>query len=139
MCVLVPLPPPVALVCSCVFSLFSIHRTRRTHLHSPSTKELQTRLSPLLKHLPCRTPDIYTPLPLHQATKHKHRNNMKADLFLISPFEAIAVVCWGLPHSAPVFSFPRFHFRGCGCEQHPFPFFVLGYRSDRGRQSGEEN
>jgi len=81
--------PPVALVCSCVFSLFSTHRTRRTDLRSPSTKELQTRLSPLLNHLPYRTPEICTPLPPHRASEH---SDIRADYFLVSPFEAIAVV-----------------------------------------------
>src|SRR6267154_1317644 len=122
MCVLVPLP-----MCAHAYSLFfPTHRTRGTHLRSPSTKELRTRLSPLLKHLPYQTPEIYTPLPPHRAPKHRD-TNMRADVFLISPFEAITVVWRGL-HCAPVFSFPRFDFRGCGCEQRSFPF--LGHCRD---------
>jgi hypothetical protein len=54
-------PTPLAFGCSCVSPLFPTHRTRRTELRSPGTKDLRTRLSPLLKHLPYRTPEIYTP------------------------------------------------------------------------------
>ena len=114
---------PVTLVCSCVFSHLSTHRTRRTQLHSLRTKHLRTRLPPQLRlrHLPHRTSNMYTPLPPRRAPKHR---DMGAEYFLISPFEAIAVVWRGF-HCASVFSFPRFHFRGCVCEQQSFPFFFL--------------
>lgn len=50
---------------------------------------------------------------------------MRADYFLVSPFEAIAVVWRGL-HCASVFFFPRFHFHGCGCERRSFRFVFKG-------------
>jgi len=52
--------PPVALVCSCVFSFFLAHRTQRTHQRSPRTMELRTRLSALLKHISTNTRHLYT-------------------------------------------------------------------------------
>ena len=69
---------PVALVCSCVFSHFPTHRSQ---LHTLGTRHFRTRLPPQLRHLPHRTSNIYTPLPLRRAPTHR---DMRAEYFLIS-------------------------------------------------------
>ena len=104
--------PPVALMC------FSTDRTRATHLLSPGTKQLRTRLTTLLKHLPYRTPEIYTPLPPRPAPK---RGDKRADYFLISPLKPSQLSggdCAVL-HFLPWI----FHFRSCSYKQPLFPFF----------------
>ena len=71
-------PPPTSNY-SCVLMRFSTHRARKTHLRPPGTKHLQTRLT-LLRHLPYRTPEIYT-LPPRRVPKRR------ADYFLILPLK----------------------------------------------------
>jgi hypothetical protein len=61
--------PNFARVLTCFFSLMML-RTRMTLLRTPDTKGLRRlRRIILIYRLPCRSAEIYTPLPSRQTTK----------------------------------------------------------------------